>query len=187
MTKKKKYLRHSWIDPRIVIRPSPIQGLGSFALAAIAAGEVVTIWGGEVFTLAGVAAGKTKPGSVAAISETLLLASPAHGPDHPDQFLNHSCDPNVWMRDEITLIARRDIRPGEEVTADYAFWEWDEKRVLSWQCRCATLLCRGRITGRDWRRPDLQARYQGHFSPFIHARIAQGPAEAPNEGAGTKP
>jgi uncharacterized protein len=181
-TMTKNYLKHSWIDSRIEIRPSLMHGLGSFARSAITAGEVVTIWGGEVFTLAEVAAGKTKPCSVAAIAETLVLASPVQGPDHPDQFLNHSCDPNVWMQDEVTLIARYDIRPGEELTADYTLWEWDEQRVLSWQCRCGAPLCRGRITGRDWRRPELQARYQGHFSPFINARIAQGQAAAPNKG-----
>jgi hypothetical protein len=142
----------------------------------------VTIWGGEIFTLADVAAGKTKPGSVAAISETLALASPAHGPDHPDQFLNHSCAPNVWMQDEVTLIARRAIRPGEELTADYVLWEWDEQRVLSWQCRCGAPMCRGIITGRDWRRPEIQERYHGHFSPFINARIPKVQAAAPNKG-----
>jgi hypothetical protein len=170
----KNYLRHSWIDPRIEIRPSPLHGLGSFARSAIKAGEIVTIWGGEVFTLAEVAAGKTKPGSVAAISDTLFLASPADSPDHPDQFLNHSCAPNVWMQDDVTLIARRDIHPGEELTADYALWEGDEQRVLPWQCHCGAPGCRGTITGRDWRLPALQGRYRGHFSPFINARIAQG-------------
>jgi hypothetical protein len=178
----KKYSEHSWIDPHIEIRPSPVHGLGSFARTAIKAGEVVTIWGGEIFTLADVAAGKTKPGSVAAISETLALASPAHGPDHPDQFLNHSCAPNVWMQDEVTLIARRAIRPGEELTADYVLWEWDEQRVLSWQCRCGAPMCRGIITGRDWRRPEIQERYHGHFSPFINARIPKVQAAAPNKG-----
>jgi len=41
------------------------------------------------------------------------------------------------------------------------------------ECRCGSPLCRGVITGDDWRRTDLQARYRGHFSPFIDARIAR--------------
>jgi hypothetical protein len=40
----KKYLDHSWIDPRIEIRPSSLHGLGSFVRTAITAGEVVPIW-----------------------------------------------------------------------------------------------------------------------------------------------
>ncbi|SRR6266508_3883177 len=62
-----KYMPHSWIEPRLEVRPSPIHGLGSFARTAIKAGEVVTIWGGAVFSLADVTAGKTKPGTVVAI------------------------------------------------------------------------------------------------------------------------
>jgi hypothetical protein len=134
----------------------------------------VTIWGGELFTIEDVKAGKTKPGTAAAISEDLALASPAGAPDEPAQFLNHSCDPNVWMQDEITLVARRDIPAGEELTADYAMWEWDETWGAPWKCTCGTVLCRGTVTGRDWRLPALQERYRGHFSPFINERIRRG-------------
>ena len=41
-------------------------------------------------------------------------------------YTNHSCDPNVWMQDEVTLAARRDIAIGEELTIDYAMIEGDE-------------------------------------------------------------
>ncbi len=34
--------------------------------------------------------------------------------------LNHSCDSNLWMADEATVVARRDIAAGEELTLDYA-------------------------------------------------------------------
>ena len=36
------------------------------------------------------------------------------------QFGNHSRDPNLWMGDEVTILARRDIDIGEELTIDYA-------------------------------------------------------------------
>ena len=39
------------------------------------------------------------------------------------------------------------------------------------ECRCATPTCRQVVRGGDWRLPDLQARYAGHFSPFIQRRI----------------
>jgi uncharacterized protein len=39
-------------------------------------------------------------------------------------------------------------------------------------CRCGGTGCRGTVTGADWHRADLQARYRGHFSPFIERRIA---------------
>jgi uncharacterized protein len=90
----------------------------------------------------------------------------------PDHYLNHSCDPNVWMVDEVTLAARRDMAKGEELAADYALWEEDENHVMRWTCSCGSPFCRGRVTGRDWRLRDLRERYRWHFSPFINDRIA---------------
>jgi uncharacterized protein len=171
----KSYRRNDWIDPRIEIRPSVGRGNGSFAKAPIGAGEIVTIWGGIVGTREDVRSGRIKRGSATAIAEDLVIGAPGGdgSPPSPSHFLNHACDPNVWMRDEVTLIARRDIESGEELTADYAMWECDEDHVMHWTCNCASPLCRRIITGKDWRLADLQARYRGHFSPFINARIAQ--------------
>jgi hypothetical protein len=38
-------------------------------------------------------------------------------------------------------------------------------------CACGSPLCRGRVTGDDWQRHDLQARYAGYFSPYLQRRI----------------
>jgi hypothetical protein len=86
-------------------------------------------------------------------------------------YINHSCDPNVWMQDEVTLQARRDIAIGEELTIDYAMFEGNENWIPPWTCRCGSARCREKFTGMDWRREDLQERYQDHFSPFINERI----------------
>ena len=32
-------------------------------------------------------------------------------------------------------------------------------------------MCRGRVTGEDWRNPALWERYAGHFSPYLERRI----------------
>src|SRR5262249_47384521 len=126
----KTYRLQSWIDPRIDIRAAPGRGKGSFARAPIRAGEIVTVWGGPVFTTAEVKTRKTKKCSFTAITENLHMGSPANltepGPAH---YLNHSCDPNVWMVDEVTLAARRDIAKDEELVADYAMWEECEHHV----------------------------------------------------------
>lgn len=87
--------------------------------------------------------------------------------------LNHSCDPNLWMEDEVTLSARRDIGPGEELTGDYALWEFDPDHICPFECRCGSAHCRGKITGRDWELPELQSRYAGHWHPSIQARITK--------------
>jgi hypothetical protein len=144
-----------------------------FAAQPICAGEVVIIWGGELFTADDIRAGKARMSSVAALDEDLYLADPVDAPDGPDYFLNHSCDPNVWMQDAVTLIARRNIAPGEELTADYALWEGNDAWTLPGECRCGSPLCRTIITGGDWRLVTLQQRYAGHFSPLLNRRIGQ--------------
>ena len=159
-----------WIDPRVEIKESPIQGRGMFACERIRAGERVIVWGGTQFTCDEIRAGLARPHSIAAIDEDLYLADPADAGDSPDYFLNHSCDPNLWMSDAVTLVARRDIEPGEELTADYALWEDDENWTMPGACRCGSPGCRRVITGRDWRLPELE-RYKGHFSPFLNRRI----------------
>lgn len=172
------YPKTDWIDPCIEVRPSPIQGWGMFATAPIRQGEVVTVWGGTLLlTEDNLSGDRARQWQVegwvwASVGEGLYLAArlEPHERDLTD-CINHSCDPNVWMSDAVTLSARRDIGVGEELTIDYCLFEGDEDHVPSWTCRCGSSLCRGRFTGRDWRRPDLQERYRGHFSPFINARI----------------
>ncbi len=169
----KVYLKQSWLDPRIEVRTSS-KGLGMFAVAPIKQGEVVSIWGGDVFTNYEKEAGVVKKYTASCIDEHHWLGSPSDAPDLPDQYLNHSCDPNLWLIDEITLVARRDISVGEEITADYSTWSIDETWVMDELCRCGSPLCRHRITGNDWKLKELQERYKGHFVPFINKRIEKG-------------
>jgi hypothetical protein len=151
----------SWLDPRLKVRASEIDGKGLFALAPIAAGDPIVIWGGEVGEI-------WRKGGVA-IGEGRYLTGPGDVSDR----MNHSCDPTVWMLNEVTLVARRALAAGEEVTADYALWEGDESWTARWRCRCGTSVCRVVLTGRDWRLPVLQARCAGRFSPFLETRIAR--------------
>ncbi len=166
-----RYRSRSWIDPRVETRRSIIHGNGTFARGPFKKGEVIVIWGGTIFTQEEIKAGKAKRGSIAEIGEGLYLAESANGPDSPDNYMNHSCDPNVWMDDEITLVARREIEAGQELTADYAMWGADPDWELSADCRCGSPGCRTRVTGNDWKLAELQDRYAGHFSPYINERI----------------
>jgi uncharacterized protein len=172
---RKDYPQHEWIDQRVEIRPSSIGGRGMFARSLINEGETVVIWGGVTFTKAEVDAGKAAERSTVPIGEDLYLGSPVGQYDRErddlGDFMNHSCDPTCWMQDEVTLVTRRDVQPGEELTANYALWENDESDIKPWKCACASLLCRRTVTGRDWRLPELQTRYRDHFSPFINDRI----------------
>lgn len=174
MSRRVRAPRRCWLDPRVVARPSTIEGLGLFATAPIAKGEVVGTLGGRVIDDAELREiVRTRPEyNSAAIAEgkSLLLDD--------DEVIgrgNHSCDSNLWMRDEVTLEALRDIAAGEEVTIDYALMT--SSRDWEMACNCGSPRCRRRIRGDDWMRFELQDRYRGHFSPFLNERIDRAAAE----------
>ena len=159
-----------WLDPRLEIRRSPLHGYGTFALSRIAAGDVVTVWEHRVLTsdeLQAAPAGE----AVTPRPDGTYVWLPPYDLQSPDHFLNHSCDPNVWLMDEVTLSARRLIEPDEELTTDYALFELDQDSVCSFDCRCGSPRCRGAVTGRDWQLPELQSRYSGHWHPVLSQRI----------------
>lgn len=161
----------SWVDSRIEARFSSISGIGLFATAPIAVGEVVVVWGGRLFSRAEVDSGIPRERSLAMVDHDLFLGSLPEDPVVIDEFMNHSCLPNVWLADAVTLIARHPIARGDELTIDYALWDTDA--AWSMACCCGTPLCRGVNTGADWRIPALQRRYQGHFSPYVARMIAR--------------
>lgn len=170
---EKSYLKEPWLNSRLDICSSPPGGKGAFACEPIEEGEIVTIWGAEAFTEEELKEGKAQDRAVMLTDNGQYIAYMPDDPNAPDHFLNHSCDPNVWMADEVTLRAQRKIDKGEELTADYAMWERDETWQSKWKCQCGKPQCRGAITGKDWRLPELQKRYGDHFLPEINKRISK--------------
>jgi uncharacterized protein len=158
-----------WLDPRVEVGPSAIEGRGLFATAAIATGEPVVRLGGRLVDTAALerlieAAGDDPAAYVDTITvhpdEHLVL--PAGSPAHHG---NHSCDPSTWIGGPYELVARRPLRPGDELTLDYA--TISGAGGLSMVCRCRSDSCRGEVTSDDWRRPDLRARYRGRWVPAL--------------------
>jgi len=84
-------------------------------------------------------------------------------------YQNHSCDPNTWWYDDYTLIARREIHAGEEVTFDYGTCESIPNPEMP-QCHCGTALCRGNVFPEDYLNPVLQERYGNHFVGYLLER-----------------
>lgn len=165
------YLSTTWYDPRAEVRPSSIQGVGMFASQPIHEGEIVVIIGGTVMTE------EQFRGYIPAVSRynAVQIGEEMHLVDIHTALggMNHSCDANLWMRDEVTVVARRDIAAGEELTQDYALYTTSPTWIMK-QCRCGTPACRQVVTGSDWRLPVVQERYRDHFSPFLNERIRRG-------------
>ena len=167
------YREKSWLDPRIALAQSSIHGKGLFVTEPFKVGEVLIVFGGSLFSREDIAAGKANDRTLMQVNEDLWLGDPADQALGEDYFINHSCDPNLWITDGVNLIARRERIRGEEVTMDYATHFADASWTMNGSCHCGSKLCRRVITGRDWMLQDLQERYSGHFSPLLKMRITR--------------
>ncbi|GIW71475.1 MAG: hypothetical protein KatS3mg102_1017 [Planctomycetota bacterium] len=158
-----------YVSPLLEARENRKKGLmGLYARAPIPPGEVLVVWAGRIVTGAELAQVPQEPARyVVQIEEDLYLLSV--GEPEPADFINHSCEPNAGLRGQIVVVSMRAIEAGEEVCIDYAMS--DGSPYDEFECGCGTPSCRGRITGEDWRRPELWERYAGYFSPYLQRRI----------------
>jgi hypothetical protein len=142
---------------------------GVYARQPISKGELLTIWGGDVVDYATFCTLDPYLRELSIqIEDDFFLAPLTLG---PSDYFNHSCDPNAGLSGQISLVALRDIAPGEEVRFDYAMS--DSTDYDEFDCDCGADNCRGRFTGRDWQIPDLWERYDRHFSPYLLRKIEQ--------------
>jgi len=158
-----------YLSPKLAVEPMPEKnGFGVVAKQPIAAGETLVVWGGRIFDRATVAQMNDRERIyVLQVEDDLFLA--ADGPVEEAEYVNHSCNPNVGVNGQMALVALRDIAPGEEICFDYAMSESNE--FTEFECHCGAPNCRGQVNGDDWRRPELQRRYAGHFSPYLQRKI----------------
>jgi uncharacterized protein len=162
----------SYRSPKAEVRESKIQGRGLFAIARIGKDEIVAIKGGHIVD------GKTLRAKITPwlgpveiqIDDDLFIA-PVTDEERELSMLysNHSCNANLGIRGEITFVAMREIRAGEELTHDWAMTDDDDYSV---ECNCGAPNCRKILTGKDWQRRDLQRRYAGYFSGYLARKIA---------------
>ncbi|HEX5190712.1 MAG TPA: SET domain-containing protein-lysine N-methyltransferase [Streptosporangiaceae bacterium] len=152
---------------------SDIAGRGLFAAAPISAGEVVAIKGGHIVDTATLRALPLRlQNSEIQIADGFHLVALADDEYEAVMlFINHSCEPNVGFSGNVVLVAMRDIDAGEELTTDYALFDDYDGEM---ECRCGATGCRGVISGRDWRRHDLQRTYGGYFSAYLRERMTGG-------------
>jgi uncharacterized protein len=148
-------------SPWFEIRPSPMHGLGAFAVRRIPAGTRLIEYAGQRITPA--EAERRHPDEPVAVAaaahHTFLFAIDGDdgdeviidaGVDGNDaRFINHSCDPNcdaVVEAGRIWIETIRDVAPGEELAYDYAF-VLEERHTPAakrrYPCTCGAQNCRG--------------------------------------------
>lgn len=164
-----------FINPKLYVRDTynSHQGRGVFASARIMKGEVIHVTAGRILTNAEYAElPKRYQGYCCDISDKTVLCPLDFENPTIDWFINHSCNPNIGSAgDFYTLVAMRDIEPGEEITMDYAMVDEDPDPRWNMDCYCGAPNCRKVITGNDWMLPELRERYRGYFQKNIQERI----------------
>ncbi len=161
----------SYLSPKTEVRESPIHGRGLFAIGAIAKGEIVAVKGGHIVNREQLREITPKLGPVEIQIGDDFFIGPVTQEEREASMLysNHSCDANLGMRGEITFVAMRDIRAGEELTHDWCVTDDEDYSV---KCNCGSAKCRHVLTGKDWKRTELQERYAGYFSAYLAEKIA---------------
>ncbi len=139
----KRLAYSSPVHDALYVGPSPITGRGLFAGCRIARRAKIGEFEGEVVTIA--EARRRAAGlAVVAIVELDRKAIDARGMRTGFRFINHSCEPNTFMRrtkDRAEFYALRDIARGEELTVDYRPSHHDGRL----RCRCGAARCHGWI------------------------------------------
>lgn len=123
--------------PGVVVKDSGIEGKGVFAARDFKKGEVVIDWSNAKRLSEGEAkqVPREEQKYLAFCSGKWVLEQA------PARFVNHSCEPNTFVKD-FRDIALRDIKEGEEITSDYSQTPTPN---MDMRCNCGSKKCRGRI------------------------------------------
>jgi SET domain-containing protein len=125
------------------VKPSGIVGKGLFAGAPIPRRAKIGEFEGEKVGLRE-SRRRAKGRAVIAIVELERHALDATRSRRGFRFINHSCDPNTFMRCTPTraeFYARRAIAAGEELTVDYGY----NHHAGRLPCACGAENCRGKL------------------------------------------
>ena len=86
------------------------------------------------------------------------------------QYINHSCDPNVFFNTAtMQLVALKELQPEEELTFFYPSTEW--KMTQPFDCYCGSHKCIGKIKGASFLSSELQSQYK--LTDFIQQQLAK--------------
>ena len=161
----------SILSPKAEVRENRISGKGTFAKEDIKKGEMIFIRGGHILTKDQIFyyTNEDCPDGYWPISDEYWLgATNEEEFEYQKVYLNHSCDANCGIRGEITCVAMRDIKKGEELTQDYGLMDGND---WSFKCICGSPNCRKVVTGYDWKIKELQDKYYDYFAQYLKEKI----------------
>jgi hypothetical protein len=155
---------------KVAAQPSQVADLGVFALEPIAAGEVAC-----EFRLTREVTDQSplRPDFGERPEHCPLIDGRFYLIDSPERYLNHSCEPNMYLRfgvHRIDVVARRNVAAGEELTIDYLI---NNSGGDSWPCKCGAPRCRGETGFSFFTLPlEFQREYYPLLAPWFIKRYA---------------
>lgn len=149
------------MQSKIHIRSGNID-IGVFASVPLQEGEVIFFVTGRLLTPKEVMALPGQGDGTIQIGHDLYV-----DPGYPAEFINHSCEPNAGIRDDLAIIALQPINVGEESRFDYSTCIQEEEFRM--RCRCGAPCCRSEIADFSELPDDIKLKYisMGVVQPFI--------------------
>ena len=128
---------------RLTIKKSGIYGQGCYALQHFPARKKIALYEGELIRGERKIQARLRKQMDSAVKIITIDAETAIDGavgGNETAYMNHSCDPNAFIRIvpglKVAIFARRDIQPGEELTINYR--DPDHPEV----CHCGASNCR---------------------------------------------
>jgi SET domain-containing protein len=145
----------------IIIKKSNLQGEGVFANIDLKKGDIVIKWHPKRLIdkkdMRKLSKYEQNHTSYTGKGKWVLMGI-------PERYVNHSCNPNTYFKDNQD-VALRKIKKGEEITTDYSVNGIDNWKM---ECNCNSKKCRKTIYGNFLKLPKkLQVKYKPYLADWF--------------------
>lgn len=164
----------SWFDKRLAVMDTDKYGGGVFASDFIKKDSLLMVFGGYILTRKEEVKLPLRIRDVALqVDRDFVIGLLKKEELSNTDYLNHNCNPNAGIKGQISVVAMKDIKKGEEVTFDYGTVLYREEGAphYSFKCLCGSKECRGEVTQFDWKIPSVQKKCKGYFPYYIQEEI----------------
>ena len=154
----------------VVIKPSPIHGKGVFAAVNFKAGDIILRRDESRLVTE---ENPLREGEQEYHCDWLADGRVVYLPE-PERYINHSCDPNAYLKeigDKKYHVALRDIAERGEITHDYCI---DGFGDTLWECNCGSDKCRKTIHSNFFHLPlEIRIEYLPYLTQAYRERFRE--------------
>jgi hypothetical protein len=136
-------MHYFWINPLTAVTKSSVHGLCRYATKDIAKDDVIFVAGGIAKNTK-----ESKWYKGLLIDQDIVLDLPDNS--EYEAYINHSCDPNIYIDGQIVFRALRNISKDEYLCVDYGTFMITKSDPIP-RCNCGSATCRGKVTGEDYK------------------------------------